>query len=1268
MRSKKTTLDDILQQIRRQSKNSSEKGRMFEKLMVRYFETNKIYKNRFTDVWLWKYYPERDGDRDTGIDIVAKEADGSKCGIQCKFYDDNTKLDLKEVKKFVAKCSELDSNGNPEYKNKILVYAGRADRITSEVYKHIEKTDTALLTLSELRDDVDWSDMENPRPVEPRSLRNYQKNALKNITEGFETHDRGQLRMACGTGKTIVALHAAQNLAGLGGLVLYLVPSISLVTQSMRAWSNDSSLSIPQHYLAVCSDDTSYNTEGGTIYDVQSRVTTSPDEIAMFINNRPKDRMTVIFSTYHSLGRISTAIAESKKKIEFDIILCDEAHRTTGIAKEEDLSSARLFTLVHDNKEVPAKRRLYMTATPKIYTEKIQQAAKDSMLEPYSMDVEETFGPVFYTLSFSEAVDKEHLADFKVKVAVVPEDLVDREFQKAIAQNKDIPIDDRSRMVGIWHALNYPEDDDASWDPSDIKKSGRLLQRVIAFASKIDRSKMFAGESGKKDTRSFKQVVDEMNEAYSLQTRVIVRHVDGKSRASERREKMRWLEESNMDKKTCRIISNARCLSEGVDVPALDGIVFLNPRKSQVDVVQAVGRVMRRAPGKKSGYVILPVVVPSGVDVDVALDQSEPYKIVWQVLNALKSHDENLGIEINKLILDKNYHSGSSGEVTRRISVSIMGRKNAVDDHEMFRKMKSKMVEKLGRQYHYDDFGRVLGSAANKIEMRIKNLYNHSKQKQKEIRQFTDSLKQLINDSVTEVDAIRIISHHVILVKVFDELFKDKFASYNPMSEILNGMAKKFGMDEELEELKNAGFYKRVHLEVDGIKTREARQSLIKSIYGSFLSAADKKGSDKHGVVYTPVEIVDFIIHSVDEILNREFKLDFNQRAVKVFDPFAGTGTFLARLIESGLITRDNLYDKYKHDMFANEIFLLAYYIAMVNIETAYQSIKNSHASFEGINYTDTLRLHPRYRQGKRFRGEEPKIDSESLRNVHELIRRQRWAHIHVIMGNPPYSAGQGNFNENNPNLRYNELDKRIEETYARKATTQLKNSLYDSYIRSIRWASDRLGNSGIIAFITNASFIRAESSAGLRACLVEEFNEIWCFDLRGNQRTQGETSRREGGKIFGAGSRAPIAITFLVKNPKKKGCTIHYKNIGDYHNREQKLQIIREAGSINGIKEWQVIKPDKHNDWLNKRDNRFTEYMAMDNRVESGGGGAHARYSKYRYRVRLPEEMHGCTIHQLKSLQGISKSILSIAIPKIYQNLTIILGKVNGRHHYQIV
>ncbi|HUM71515.1 MAG TPA: N-6 DNA methylase, partial [Chloroflexota bacterium] len=360
-----------------------------------------------------------------------------------------------------------------------------------------------------------------------------------------------------------------------------------------------------------------------------------------------------------------------------------------------------------------------------------------------------------------------------------------------------------------------------------------------------------------------------------------------------------------------------------------------------------------------------------------------------------------------------------------------------------------------------------------------------------------------------------------------------------------------------------------------------------------FFRNAFPKMTERLGIVYTPVEVVDFILHSVNDLLQQEFGQTLGSKGVHIIDPFTGTGTFITRLLQSGLISPDELPHKYKHEIHANEIVLLAYYIAAINIEASYHSlVGGKYVPFEGICLTDTFQMYE-------------KDDLVSALTVDNSARRRRQKKldIRVIVGNPPYSVGQGDANANNANVAYPQLDTRIRDTYAARTDANNKNALYDSYIRAIRWASDRIGNAGVIGFVTNAGWVEANTADGLRKCLAAEFSNIYVFHLRGNARTSGELRRKEKDNVFGMGSRAPIAVSLLVKNPNaaEHGC-IHFHDIGDYLSREEKLEKIAAYASLAGVTTqngWTNIIPDEHGDWLKQRDTGFNQFIVIGDKKE---------------------------------------------------------------------
>ncbi|MDY0282271.1 MAG: type ISP restriction/modification enzyme, partial [Salinivirgaceae bacterium] len=704
--------------------------------------------------------------------------------------------------------------------------------------------------------------------------------------------------------------------------------------------------------------------------------------------------------------------------------------------------------------------------------------------------------------------------------------------------------------------------------------------------------------------------------------------------ASEKEAKLTWLK-AETPPNTCRILSNVRCLSEGVDVPALDSVLFLTPRNSQVDVVQSVGRVMRTAPGKKRGYVILPVVIPVGMEPHEALNDNKVYAVVWQVLQALRSHDDRFDAMINKLdLIGKDVSKMEVIAVTDKIqrkqdkqqkpdvpgvrgqTIGTPSKRQKQPDQyklefevsEIERAIYAKLVQKCGNRHHWEEWAGDIAKIAKTHIDRIKGiLENEANTKEREaFNSFAAELRDDLNDSITDAEIIEMLAQHLITKPVFEALFEDySFAQNNPISLAMQGVLdvlQEHRLEREAGTLES--FYESVKLRAEGIENAAGKQRIVVELYDKFFRNAFPKMTERLGIVYTPVEVVDFIIHSVNEVLQSEFGQTLGSKGVHIIDPFTGTGTFITRLLQSGLITPKELPYKYKHEIHANEIVLLAYYIAAINIEATYHDlVGGEYQPFEGICLTDTFQL-----------SEKDDLISFRLEDNSNRRAKQKKLDIRVIIANPPYSVGQTSANDNNQNVGYAHLDSRIRNTYATRSTATLKNALYDSYIRAIRWASDRIKQSGVIGFVTNAGFLEANTADGLRQCLAEEFSSIFVFHLRGNQRTSGELSRKEGGKIFGSGSRAPIAITILIKNPKaKQHGQILFHDIGDYLSREDKLAKVTAYSSIAGITEadgWQSITPDAHGDWLKQRDDGFAEYLALGDKVGSTSITLFSNYS----------------------------------------------------------
>jgi predicted helicase len=1191
-----TTIHEVLEELRASALDERDKGDRFERLVQAYFRADPQWSQQFSDVWLWLEWPGRQGKPDTGIDLVARERDGDELtAIQCKFYGSDTYISKAHIDSFFT------ASGKTGFSRRIVVATSDNWSKNAEEALMDQQIATQRLDISFLSDSVvEWDEFswQTPSVVPthgPKTLRPHQMRALEAVRAGLAQADRGKLIMACGTGKTFTSLRIAEDLAGVGGTVLFLVPSISLLSQTLREWMQEASVLLRP--FAVCSDVRvgRRENEDMSIVDLAEPATTSATKLMERMGRSSgAGQMTVVFSTYQSIEAV--AEAQQLGLGVFDLVVCDEAHRTTGVTVAGEDDSA--FVRVHDQGFLRARKRLYMTATPRLYDDGSKSKAAEGGAILASMDDDSLFGPELHRLGFGEAVEQDLLSDYKVLVLAVDEKAVSSQFQSQLADaDNELTLDDAAKLVGCWNGLSKRH-----LDQGRLHVSGEPMHRAVAFAANIKTSKKVAA--------MFPEVTDQLvadaqSRGETTPLRCEADHVDGTFNVLERNRRLDWLKANQADgSHVCRILSNARCLSEGVDVPALDAVLFLNPRNSVVDVVQSVGRVMRKSPGKEYGYVILPIGIPADLSPEQALGDNKKYKVVWQVLQALRAHDDRFNAMVNKIELnsardDKLQVIGvptGEGEGRNGGEASYHQGQLALTWSDEWRDaIYARIVTKVGERTYWEDWARDIAVIADRHVTRIKALLGDPRL---DIAPLFDSflagLRANLNDGISRDNAVEMLAQHIITKPVFDALFEGyDFAAHNPVSLVMQEMLDaldKQGIEKETDTLDR--FYASVRMRAAGIDNAEGKQQIITQLYEKFFKNAFPKAAESLGIVYTPVQIVDFILRSVEHLLETELGASLNDEGVHVLDPFTGTGTFIVRLLQSGLVSADNLLRKYTAELHANEINLLAYYVAAVNIEATFHGLhdegRSDYRPFDGIVLTDTFQMHE----------DDDTLDAGVFADNNERVVRQLATDIRVIVGNPPYSAGQTSANDDNANLKYPTLDARIEATYAARSTATLKNSLYDSYIRAIRWASDRVGDSGIVAVVSNGGYIDSNSADGLRQCLVHEFDAVYVYNLRGNQRTAGEQSRKEGGKVFGAGSRATIAILFLVKSGSKpvgSSGVLRYRDIGDYLTRDQKLDIV-DKGYIEGL-DWQTIAPNRQGDWINQRRNDFGQFFPIASR-----------------------------------------------------------------------
>ncbi|WP_273782920.1 type ISP restriction/modification enzyme [Bartonella sp. ML69XJBT] len=1219
------TLRSLLEFYRKKAKSPRELGTLFENLVMAYLMQDPLQKQEYEKVQTYSEWAEEhdeDG-RDIGIDLVATIRDqGGYAAIQCKCYDASHIIKKEDIDSFIA------ASGKKIFTRRILVdstesnWSDNANNTCDGQEVRIQQINLFDLENSQ----IDWGAYKERgqavlKEQPKKKLLDHQIEALERVCEGLQEADRGKLIMACGTGKTFTSLKIAETLAGKGKRVLFLVPSLALMSQTIREWTADTE--IPLRSFAVCSDTqvgkrrkSKQDDEAGLdASDLVLPATTDAKELARKANKTSLDVMTVVFSTYHSIQVISDAQKEYDLP-EFDLIICDEAHRTTGVVLGTDKHESE-FIKVHDNSIIRGKKRLYMTATPKIFADSAKRQAHEMNGILASMDDEALYGKELYTYTFSKAVKNELLVPYKIIVLGVNEEEVSQSIQHLMTdENYELALDDKTKIIGCYQALSKI---DLKVDLSD---DSNPMRRALAFCKDIKTSERI------RDTFNSAEMQKELYNLHKLYKETpplqcTFAHIDGTQSAKKRNEALDWLKE-DAGENTCRVLTNVRCLSEGVDVPALDAVMFLHPRKSQVDVIQAVGRIMRRAKGKKRGYIILPVGVPAGISAEEALKYNKRYSVVWQVINALLSHDENFEVTLNQMILDQ--------DVSHTLEIVALKSMTTVEDKiyvyekpestgleigkaayeprhsykgqmrlPFYKEFPNALKTLLAKKFTLADYwgiwaGNVAEIAQNHINRLKDILSDETSEAYHAFDGFYKELKNNLNSEIKQEEALEMLGQHLVTRPVFEALFDgNEFVQNNAISQAMEKILAELDktnikqVSKELQE-----FYDSVKFRASGITSPQARQNLIIKLYEDFFTKAFPRTVEKLGIVYTPVEVVDFIIHSVDEVLRNEFGKSLGSRGVSILDPFTGTGTFITRLLQSNLIKPEDMEYKYRYDIHANEIVLLAYYIAAINIEATYHGLmKGNYIPFKHIGLTDTFHLF-----------EKKDLMEGTMKENSEYLELQKKLNIEVIFGNPPYSLRQKNENDNAKNAPSPILNDRISETYAAYSKANCVQSLYDSYIRAIRWASDRIKDCGVIGFVTNAGFISGHSLNGLRKCLVEEFSSLYIFHLRGNARTSGEQRKKESGGIFGEGSRAPIAISILVKNPEsQQQGKIYFYDIGDYLTRKEKLTIIESLGSIDGITRskqgWQIITPDKHGDWLDQRDDSFNAFLALGYKKE---------------------------------------------------------------------
>lgn len=833
-----------------------------------------------------------------------------------------------------------------------------------------------------------------------------------------------------------------------------------------------------------------------------------------------------------------------------------------------------------------------MTATPKVYSESSKAKAKESDNVIYSMDDADTFGEEIYTLNFSKAIALDLLTDYKVIIlAVRKENLsgVTNSVNKKISrlEAKGTKLDKKlinnefvCKIIGTHKGLAKQDLivlDEENKEDNDLKskKDTFVSQRAINFCKSINTSKNI-----KDSFETIMECYDEELKKKSFKNlKISIDHIDGSMNCKVRLEKLEEL--NQFEPNTCKVLSNARCLSEGVDVPALDSIVFFDGKSAMVDIIQAVGRVMRKAKRKKRGYIILPIALEESEikNLDEAVNNTN-FKNIWKVIKALRSHDPSLVDEAT--FKEKIKIFGSDDGNNRNDEKTLF---DAILLQDLADAMYNVMPTKLGDRNYWENFTKKTGNIARTLNNRLKIIFD----KNPEIfHGFLTSLRENIHQNIKEDEALDMITSHIITKPIFDALFGDNIK--NPIAKALDKMVQKLsdlGLEGETKDLKN--LYESVKTEAAHAKSPKSQQELIKNLYNTFFKEAFKKQSEKLGIVYTPIEVVDFILRATNGILKKHFNTDFNDQSITIFDPFTGTGSFIARLLskENALISDEALKEKFQKNLFAFDIVLLSYYIALINITQAAQNRDSSLKNFKNIALTDSLD----YLEEKTNKGALPLYeDLKENKDIKDTLADQN---IRVIIGNPPYSSGAKSENDNNQNLSHPKLEKRVFEKYGKNSTSRsVGKATRDTLIQSIRMASDLLKDKGVVGFVVNGSFIDSKSADGFRKCVAKEFSHLYALNLRGdlNGKIQ-KIKEGEGDNIFGV--RVGVAIIFFVKDESVPNNTIFYYEVGDYLKREAKLHLLANFENLDFVP-FKEITPNNKGDWINQRNDDFEKLIPL--------------------------------------------------------------------------
>jgi len=1132
-----------------------EKGQLLELATKLYLEDEG-----FT-VYFWKEFASKNGFiiQDTGIDLVA-EKNGHLYAVQCKNHSKD--ISWKDLGTFVGSLMLKNFN----FKGGILV----ANKLTMEAERKIEeiKKDIITIPVSDIEEYLEKAQalLEGKQiEKERKELRPYQKEAIESVIKGFGSNDRGKLIMPPGTGKTLVSLRIAESF-GKGSLILFLCPSIALLDQSIKAWLRDSE--IPINSYAVVSDAGVGKDELNAKSLLSFPATTSTQELIEAFS-LDKDKLNVIFSTYQSLDVIKEA--QILGLPEFDLILSDEAHRTAGVSKKEETN----FKLIHSNENIKGKKRLYMTATPKVFDVKGEEKRKieeENLIKIFDMDDEEIFGPKFFEYSFRKAIEEGYLSNYRIVAMELDKKEVQKELYEYLISAGSLDIDETTKLVGLGRLVKgevYNEDG----NPLDLKiKSG------IVFTNRVSKSKQIAEE--------FSRIFQEY---YKTTPPAEVKHIDGNMSAFEKRNRIDWLKGGDDNK--AHILTNAKVLTEGIDVPALDFVAFLDSKESIVDIIQAVGRVIRKAEGKEFGLIFIPLVVDTEKkNIDEQVEKTS-YKTMWQVIGALASLDSAFEAQIRHILIEDGGRNGKDKDKDPNREILIIDKGN-MKQKELYEPIRRYLSAKIVKSFRLGsiflkDWAVETAEIAKALKDQIQIALEKDQSFRQKFEELREALSTVLNEGIEEQDTTDLIVQYILTKPIFDAVFEYK----DRTDEILDSIFEYFKhfLENNIKGLDK--FYEEVQNRAKGLRNEEERQEFLRHLYTNFFNVAFKEKTDEAGIAYTPVPLVSFITKLVNYLTQKHFGKQLHDENVVLLEPFAGTGTFISLAIEN--MDPQKLEEKLQRkEIWANEILLLPYMAMTKNIESVISKKTGKLIPFETALWTDSFAL-----MEKLYERKTPQLPAIIPEKFKEMIEKQLKAKVNVIISNPPWRAGKENENEGRKNVEYKNLRKRINQTYVENAKNLgagLPKSLYDTYMQALRMATDRI-EEGLIGFVLNSGWLKGLAGRGVRKVLREEFAEVYVYDLKGDARTSGEERRRQGENVFGDQSRAGVCLLFLVKKKdKKEPAKIYYKAVKDYAKRGEKEVELKEWEEKLDQIPWQEVIPNDEHDWIDQGDREFQNFVKL--------------------------------------------------------------------------